>query len=127
MSKVNHIIDIAFSAIIFCLGAYLLLNNAAEYQNTLVILRENYKDQEILEQENRESLDIVSYGELVATLYNELDYNIKINNVLIERNSYDPEDIQNYEISKSNYKKNYTYNDNGEILLITYAEIKGKE
>lgn len=124
MSKVNNIIYIAFSAFIFCIGAYLLLNNAAEYRKTLHILRENYKDQEILEQENRDTLDIISCGELMATLYNELDYNIKINDVLIERNSYDPEDIQNYEISSTNYKKTYTYNDNGEIILITYTEIK---
>ena len=127
MLKVNNIIYLAFSAFIFCIGVYLLLSNAAEYRKTLTILRESYKEQEMLEQENRDHLDIISYGELIATLYNELDYNIKINDIVIERNSYDPEDLQNYEIVNANYKKSYMYNDNGEIIFITYTEIKGKE
>lgn len=127
MLKVNNIIYLAFSAFIFCIGVYLLLSNAAEYRKTLTILRESYKEQEMLEQENRDNLDIISYGELIATLYNELDYNMKINDIVIERNSYDPEDIQNYEIVNANYKKSYMYNDNGEIIFITYTEINGKE
>lgn len=127
MFKVNNIIYLAFSAFIFCIGVYLLLSNAAEYRKTLTILRESYKEQEVLEQENRDNLDIISYGELIATLYNELDYNIKINDIVIERNSYDPEDLQNYEIVNANYKKSYMYNDNGEIIFITYTEINGKE
>ena len=127
MLKVNNIIYLAFSAFIFCIGVYLLLSNAAEYRKTLTILRESYKEQEMLEQENRDHLDIISYGELIATLYNELDYNIKINDIVIERNSYDPEDLQNYEIVNANYKKSYMYNDNGEIIFITYTEINGKE
>ena len=127
MLKVNNIIYLAFSAFIFCICVYLLLSNAAEYRKTLTILRESYKEQEMLEQENRDHLDIISYGELIATLYNELDYNIKINDIVIERNSYDPEELQNYEIVNANYKKSYMYNDNGEIIFITYTEINGKE
>ncbi len=127
MLKVNNIIYLAFSAFIFCIGVYSLLSNAAEYRKTLTILRESYKEQEMLEQENRDHLDIISYGELIATLYNELDYNIKINDIVIERNSYDPEELQNYEIVNANYKKSYMYNDNGEIIFITYTEINGKE
>lgn len=127
MSKVNNIIYITFSAFLFCIGVYLLLNNAAEYQKTITMIRLSNKEQEILEQENRHSMDIVSYGELIATLYNELDYNIKINDVVIERASYDPEDIQNYDIVTSYYKKSYIYNDNGDILFITYSEINGEE
>ena len=127
MFKVNNIIYLAFSAFIFCIGVYLLLSNAVEYRKTLTILRLSYKEQEVLEQENRDNLDIISYGELIATLYNELDYNIKINDIVIERNSYDPEDLQNYEIVNANYKKSYMYNDNGEIIFITYTEINGKE
>jgi hypothetical protein len=81
----------------------------------------------VLEQENRDNLDIITYGELIATLYNELDYNIKINDIVIERNSYDPEDLQNNEIVNANYKKSYMYNNNGEIIFITYTEINGKD
>ncbi len=127
MLRVNNIIYIAFSAILFCIGVYFLLTNAAEYRNTLIVLRERYKEQELLEQENRDNLEIIAYGELIATLYNELDYNIRINDVFIERNSYDPEDIQKYEFVNSDYKKTYTYNDNGEILYITYTEMNRKE
>ncbi len=127
MFKVNNMIYLAFSAFIFCIGVYLLLNNAIEYRKTLTILRESYKEQEVLEQENRDNLDIITYGELIATLYNELDYNIKINDIVIERNSYDPEDLQNNEIVNANYKKSYMYNNNGEIIFITYTEINGKE
>ncbi|MDF2845408.1 MAG: hypothetical protein K0R00_3834 [Herbinix sp.] len=127
MFKVNNMIYLAFSAFIFCIGVYLLLNNAIEYRKTLTILRESYKEQEVLEQENRDNLDIITYGELIATLYNELDYNIKINDIVIERNSYDPEELQNYEIVNANYKKSYMYNNNGEIIFITYTEINGKE
>ncbi len=127
MFKVNNMIYLAFSAFIFCIGVYLLLNNAIEYRKTLTILRESYKEQEVLEQENRDNVDIITYGELIATLYNELDYNIKINDIVIERNSYDPEDLQNNEIVNANYKKSYMYNNNGEIIFITYTEINGKE
>ena len=87
------------------------------------MVRDSYKDNVIYEQYNEVRMDIVPYPELIASLCIQMDCDIRIDDLLIEKNASDPEDISGYSIKVSDYTKSYVYDDSGSIEEIVYTSI----
>lgn len=124
MTEGNKLFIVIFSTIFFCIGVFLMLRNSALYKDLITITSENDQDHYLYPQLSFEEGYQVSYAELVSTLCSKLEYNIEIDGVFIDRQQFSPEDISNYKIIDTIYKKNYVYNDNGCIEKIMYSGIK---
>lgn len=111
----------AASAIVLCIGLYLLIFESRIVSNMFDIVRDQIKEEEIYQQYYAEDIEEVSYAELVAILLNNLEYDIMINEVLIRREDHDTDKIDGYRLNMSDYLKQYQYDESGNITLITYT------
>jgi hypothetical protein len=125
MSDINKVFRLAFSIILFCTGVWLLIYHSEIYKDTLKSVREGYVDKEIYQQYNGLNREIVSGAELIATLCNVSEYNIKIDEMAIPKGTFDPNNIKNYKIRDISYRKTYLYDENGDIKAILYTGLTG--
>lgn len=126
MDNINKVCYQAFGAILFCAGIFVLLYGAAQYNKALDTARNNYKDKENLYQQYNDSEDeIISKGELIATLYSGLEYDVEIDGLVIDKDVHNREFIDTYKIDKEAYKKSYLYDENGNIKMIIYTGMAG--
>jgi hypothetical protein len=111
----------AASTLMFCIGLYLILYETRIVSNMFDVVRNQMKDKELYQQYYVEDIEKVSYPELIATLLNDLEYDIVINGVLIQRNEHDFDQIPEYRLNEGDYRKDYQYDESGKITLITYT------
>jgi len=126
MEEVNKLLYTAFAAIMFCIGTFLLLYGAKQYNKGLDTVRGSYKDSDTMYQQytnNKE--DSVPSAELIATLLYTLEYDIRIDSVLINKGEHSREKITGYGIRNIDYQKTYNYDNYGNIIGITYTGISG--
>lgn len=121
MGNIDKFIRSAFALMVFC-GAVLLLSiEATTYTNMLGIVRESIKQDAIYQQYNVLEREIITGTELVATLFQSLEYDIMIDGVIIRKSEHDTDSIKGYGIRTVNYKKTYQYDGNGAIIMIVYT------
>ncbi len=111
----------AASALVLCIGLYLFLFETRIVSNLFDVVRNQMKDEELYQQYYAEDVEKVSYAELVATLLSVLEYDIVIDGKLIKRNEHDIDKIAGYGLKESDYRKEYQYDESGNIVLITYS------
>jgi SHS2 domain-containing protein len=121
MENVNKLLLMAFSAIVFCFGIFVMMNEAKAYHNALTTVRGLFKEEEIYQQYNAEDLETISYAELIATLILPQEYDLMIDGTVISKMEHDADKISGYGIRKTYYRKSYRYDDNGKINLIIYT------
>jgi len=110
-----------FSIIVFCLGVFLMIKEALLYDRTLEMVREKLKSNELYQQYNDLDQCSVTYAEVIATLFQPLDYDIRIDNILYRRNYDYSYEIDENSIPKKNYYKSYQYDSEGNINMILYS------
>ncbi len=86
---------------------------------------QGYGDRQVYIQYNPDEMETVTYAGLIATLYGALEYDINIDGLTISRREHDPEDIPEYGISRTNYKKSYVYDGQGNIKEVVYRSVIG--
>ncbi|HHV13693.1 MAG TPA: hypothetical protein GXX75_25840 [Clostridiales bacterium] len=124
MNHATKLIYMAFSAIMFCTGVFLLVHHTKLYLSALEgVTGQSYRDKELYMQYDGDGVETVYYAELIATLYGRLEYSIEIDGITINRSDHDPEDIPLYGIRQTGYRKNYVYGGNGEIQMVVYRSI----
>lgn len=123
MLNVNKVIYLTYSVIIFCTAIFIFLFCTSQCEKTLDTIREDYKDTEIYQQYNKADKEIATYAQLIATLFNNLDYDIKIDDLTIRVADHSPGCIQNYSIKNINYIKSYIYDEEGNIETVVYLGI----
>lgn len=122
MEDSHKIIYLAFSIIFFCICAFFLIYHFRTYTKTISAYREIVKEDEVYEKAS----DVdgsVTYGEIIATLLKPLKYDIRINDVDIDKDEYDVSMLPSYPIPYSNYHKDYEYDADGELARIVYTAI----
>jgi hypothetical protein len=111
----------AASVLMLCVSLYLVLFENHIVTNIFDVVRNQMKDEELYQQYYTEDVEEVPYAELVATLLNDLEYDIVIDGALIQRNEHDIEKIRGYILKENDYLKEYQYNESGTIEIITYT------
>lgn len=122
MENTNKILRLAFSVIVFCMGMLLMITKAVEYHKLIRTCRERFKPDVIYEQYNTNASkeEIVTYPELIATLFYPLEYDITVGDQIIRKSDHDAARIGSYGIRNTNYRKSYRYNEKGDIIMIHY-------
>ncbi|MDF2544374.1 MAG: hypothetical protein K0S47_4092 [Herbinix sp.] len=120
MENITKLLVMIASMLMFCFGLLFFLSMYQQYIRSLHTEREQLKDSVIYQQFYSEE-DIVTYSELIATLYMELDYDIQINDIMYKRNSFELNQMNESNIPNATYSKSYLYDSNGTILRVIYT------
>lgn len=111
----------AASVLVLCVGLYLILFETRIVTNMFDVVRNQMKDEELYQQYYTEDVEEVPYAELVATLLNDLEYDIVIDGEMIKRNEHNIDKIGGYRLKENDYLKEYQYDENGFTEIITYT------
>lgn len=122
MENINKMLRMAFSVIVFCIGMLLMITKTVEYHKLLRTCRERPRQDVIYEQYNAKASEevIVTYHELIATLFYPLEYDISVEGQVIPKAGHTTNRIESYGIRNTDYLKSYRYNEEGDILMIIY-------
>lgn len=115
----------AVSVILFLLATTILLRQASIYMDLVKSVKEAYKDTDALYQSEYSASEIVTYDELIASLFGTLEYDLEINGFLISKYEHTVDQIGDYNIADTNYSKSYFYDSNGNITRIIYTTSVG--
>ena len=114
----------AFETILFCMCIILFFLYLRNYSGLLYSLRE-YTNEEIVYEQKYASNSRVTYGQLISTLSNSLDYDMKVDGVTIDKNQHTYSKIPIYGIKQGDYSKTYEYDESGKIQCIRYEGMNG--
>ena len=132
MGNARELLLQAVAGFLFCLAITLLFRQVREYSQALAIVKHSYQNHQTVSVESNGSSkeshsdmkDQVSYGELIASLCDCLEYDVEINGFYIHKHEHTPDKIGGYCIPKESYQKSYVYNSNGEITKIIYQSMQ---
>ena len=124
VNQVQKLIATGIYAFIFCIGLYVIYSEVSAYTDTANTVRVSVRDKEIYQQYNGNKLEVVSKVELIATLFQSLDYDIQVEGVTIPKNSHTADQITSYGIQDANYLKSYKYTEDGRMEMIIYTAIE---
>ncbi len=107
---------------IFCLAGNLLLYSYKSLYQFITTTKNQVNSQKVLYEQSLEKIDEskVTYAELIATLFNELEYDLKINNLVIEKENYNSQDFDFSIVPNGDYGKSYVLDENGDISMVYY-------
>lgn len=124
MSHAMKIFFMAFSVVAFCIASFLLLRGSSIYIDTLnSVKRISYQDNEVYGQYNVTDRTIIPKAELIATLSQNLEYNIIVDGQVIHKESYDPGSIGAYTINGTTYQKSYQLDPDGTMKALVYTTV----
>lgn len=108
--------------ILFIVGMIYLLFSTNTYHQGVSHLREEIKENEVLYQQYVSDEKLVSYPELVSTLFQTLEYDLEIDGVMIRKQDHDAEKILSYGIIHADYQKTYAYDSKGNVIKVIFTE-----
>lgn len=107
---------------IFCFGLSLLLYTNRQLNELIITTNQQVTNANTLyEQENNEMMgNVCTYNQLIAITLGTLDYDIRIENLYIEADYFNPLEFDYSQIPIKEYRKTYEYDDSGQISLVCY-------
>lgn len=111
------------SVIAFIIAAALLLYQTNILLETIKINKVALSEEVIYEQPYEIEEDNITYAELIATLFYDLEYDLQIDSQLISK--YEQLDIHELigHIPKTMFTRSYAYDNNGNIVRVIYQSI----
>lgn len=122
MDNVKIFLEKASVLFIFCIAGTLLLYSYKSLYALITTTKNKVNSQSVLYEQPLEKIveSKVTYKEIIATLLYELEYDIKINNFVIEKENYNSKDFDFSIIPNMDYGKSYVLGDSGEISMVIY-------
>ena len=123
MENVNKIFQTALATIVFCIGLFLMVTEARIYHDVLTTTREKYKEynNEMFQQYNIEDREVITYAEIITTLFQSLEYDILVDSTSISKHEHNTDKINGYGIRNTTYRKSYQYDEKGNIMKVIYT------
>lgn len=123
MENVMKFIKLGCAGLFFCVGVFFFLHGINTYNKSVTNVREKIKDDEIIYQQKYSDEKTVTYSELIATLFQELEYDIEIDGLLISKYEHQAEYITKYNIKVTNYIKSYFYDSREKLTRVIYTKL----
>lgn len=120
MEHAYKIIYIALYSILFSLGLIFLITITNSYHTIMTYTKDAIKEDVLYQQSSSSKKQVISRAEIIASLFQPLEYDIKIDDILIEKSKHSKDQISNYEINGASYNQSYQYDQTGNIVMIIY-------
>lgn len=127
MEEVLKGIWIAVGTILLCLALSITFSGDRNLNRVVNQQKEKILDQPVVyedyQEKNNKNNSDVSYEEIIASLLDGIEYPVKIEEISLDPENFEPETFDFSLISYSNYKRTYVYNKNNKIELIRYKKV----
>lgn len=122
MDNVKTFLEKVSAIFLFSMAGTLLLYSYKSLSQLITTTKNYVNNQSVLYEQSLEIIEEsrVTYTELIATLFCELEYDLKINSLVIEKESYNSQDFDFTIIPKRDYVKSYVLDASGDISMINY-------
>lgn len=109
---------------IFCIALAVWISVNNNLNKLLFTTKETVLDNDILYQSEEVSeQDEISYEELISTIMIGQDYDIQVNEILVQAKDFNYLQFDYNLITNSSYKQQVIYNNDGSINRISYSSI----
>lgn len=125
MEEILNGIYMAVGAFLLCVALSLTFLNDRKINKTMDMQREIILDKSIICQEySNEENKNVAYKELMTSLMNGIECPIRIDNVSLTPETFEPKTFDFSLIPQTEYKKTYYYTKDNKIELIQYEGVR---
>lgn len=123
MDNISEFLYLGFATTLFCLGIYVFFLSFNEYNTVLNNVTDNYENEYLVSSKVMEIEEEIYYskGYIIALLFDPLDYDIQIDNYLIDKSFHNKSKIKDYRFDSNFYKKQYIYNSEGNISKVLFT------
>ncbi len=120
MENVKELIEKVGAIFMFCIAGTLLLIQYKEQYKLITVIREGVSKQGVLYEQpiDEKKNDKVSYKEVIATLISDLDYDVQVNTIYLQKEYFNP-----MEFDFSDYTKTYEVDSFGNIVKVIYKSL----
>lgn len=120
MEQTTKILYIAFHSILFSLGLLFLITITKSYHSLVKATKATISEEVLYQQYHVMDKRTISQAEIIATLFQPLEYDIKIDDLLIRKSNHTIDHISSYNIKETIYNQTYQYDQAGNIIMIIY-------
>lgn len=122
MDNVKEFIEKAGAIFMFCIAGTLLLFQYKEQYRLISTMRENVRKQGVLYEQpiNEIQNNKVSYEEVITTLICDLDYDVQVNTIYLQKESFNPMEFDFSVIPNTDFAKSYEIDSSGTIVKVIY-------
>lgn len=124
MENAVKLIERAFAIFLFGLAALILFPMSRELSTEIVSVKNLTAEQNIIYEQPIDELnpESVPYAEIISSLLGNLEYDVEINQVEINKDTYDYKTFNFTQILPGEYQKSYEYDSSGNIVKVIYKK-----
>lgn len=113
----------SLGTILFCTGLSLFILMADQSEKLFKSIAQSKKETIVYETYKEPEEIVITYAQVIATLFTTIDYDIQIDDLYISRVDYDGMDSK-INIKETDYKRSYVYDGIGNITKVVYQSIE---
>lgn len=125
MQNLTKLLEMLVYLILFCMAVTILLFQNRFFNTLTAAVKNEINSPDIFYEKERPADEIsddgVSYAELITALFGELSYDVQINLITIEKESYNYREFDFSKIPQTKYRKSYQYDTFGNIRKVIYT------
>lgn len=124
MENIVKLFERAFEVFLFGLSALILLSMSRELSSEIGLVKNLTAEQNIIYEQQIDELDpgSVSKAEIISSLLGSLEYDVEINQLDINKDTYDYKIFDFSQIPSGEYKKSYKYDSSGNIIKVIFKK-----
>jgi len=125
MENVEDLLEKVGAIFMFCIAGTLLLFQYRELSKLITTMRENVSNQVVLYEHPMDVTENnkVSYEEIIATLICDLDYDVQVNTIYLQKESFNSIEFEFSVIPNTDFTKSYEMDSSGNIVKVIYKSL----
>lgn len=125
MENIKEIVEKSAAIFMFCIAGTLLLIQYKEQYKLISTIRVNLSKQGVLYEQPIYKIqdNKVSYKEVIAALICDLEYDVQVNRIYLQKDSFNPMEFDFSVVPNTDYIKTYEVDSSGNITKVTYNSL----
>ncbi|MDU6264537.1 MAG: hypothetical protein E6600_08510 [Anaerocolumna aminovalerica] len=125
MENIKELVEKSAAIFMFCIAGTLLLIQYKEQYKLISTIRVNLSKQGVLYEQPIYKIqdNKVSYKEVVAALICDLEYDVQVNRIYLQKDSFNPMEFDFSVVPNTDYIKTYEVDSSGNITKVTYNSL----
>lgn len=124
MESISKLTFLFINVILFLFSVSIFFSLSKNYSLLLEKSKRILEDSPIIYQQDYDQADPeINYEELIALLFYKLEYDIQINDRMIQKEEHDISKIESYNIESTKYTYESFYNEENTLQLVIFTSI----